>query len=182
METSPLLRDIPQAAPPAAPPASAPASAPAAPVMTSPASAPALPGVRGTAGAGPVVARIWITFEGVRWEPAGRAVPLDNARFTLVGQHAGFPAMLREGLSRAVVEFGLLARGLQGAHHLRAVHPALAAVLGANLEPVGAALEDLDRGAAIGDVEHRIAAAGTGVQLDEGIGHHHFNVAFFGFR
>jgi hypothetical protein len=103
-ETSPLVRDIPQAAPPTAPPASAPASAPAAPpVMTSPASAPALP-VRGTSGAGPVVARIWITFEGGRWEPAGRAVPLDNARFTLVGQHAGFPVFRdREDASRRLL-------------------------------------------------------------------------------
>ncbi len=43
---------------------------------------------------------------------------------------------------------------------------------GADLDPAGALFEQMHFFVALGDVEHRIAAARAGVHLDKGLGHH----------
>lgn len=40
---------------------------------------------------------IWIEFKGARWIHAGPAVPLTDADFIRVGDHAGFPVYARRG-------------------------------------------------------------------------------------
>jgi hypothetical protein len=77
----PALRDVPQAAPP-----SGPAALPPPPL----APAAALPQV-GTSGRGPSTLRVSMTFDGARWDSAGKAEPFTDERFYLVGEYRGFP-------------------------------------------------------------------------------------------
>ncbi len=63
-----------------------------------------------------------------------------------------------------------LAGRLERRDHLIARRPAFDALVGAQLEPVGAALDQLHFTAALHHMKDRIAAPRTGVQLDERIG------------
>jgi hypothetical protein len=39
---------------------------------------------------------VWVQFAGAKWVSAGAAIPLNEANFRVVGEHAGFPVYARE--------------------------------------------------------------------------------------
>jgi hypothetical protein len=88
----------------------------------------------------------------------------------VAGHHAGLPAAAHIVLARRLLQVERLAGRLQRRDHLFARRPALDAAVGAQLEPVGAALDDRDLAAALDHVEHGIAAARPRMQLDVRIG------------
>ncbi len=64
--------------------------------------------------------------------------------------------------------------------HLRAVDPTDGAAVGANLEPVGAAHQDVYRLATIDHVEYRVSLAGPGMHFQIRVGHRHLPVFIIG--
>jgi hypothetical protein len=95
------------------------------------------------------------------------AEPRDQAGAGKVtARYAGLPAATHIVLARGLLQVERLAGWLERRDHLLARHPALDAAVGADLEPVGAALDDLDFAAALDDVKDGIAASRTRVQLD----------------
>ncbi len=88
-------------------------------------------------------------------------------------QRAHFPFGVREVLEACTLEIDFRAVGIQGEFHLRLVDPALVAVAIAHQEPVRALLDDLDRLAAIDDMENRVATAGTRMHFQIRVGDRH---------
>jgi hypothetical protein len=87
----------------------------------------------------------------------------------VAARHAGLPAPAHIVLARRLLQVERLAGRLQRRDHLLARRPSFDAAVGAQLEPVGAALDDRDFAPALDHVEDRVAATGTRVQLDERI-------------
>ena len=94
----------------------------------------------------------------------------DVGAAVVADEHADLAPVRAEVLASGIVDFHLHARRDERLRHLALVHPALVAARVDDLEPVGAPRLDLDRLAALDDVEHREAAARPGAKLEVRIG------------
>src|SRR5690606_23205812 len=87
-------------------------------------------------------------------------------------KHARFPAPPGVVVERERGHVEGLAVETERRDELTLVHPAFDASRNARLVPLGAALEELDALAALGDVEDRITLAGPAAELDVRLGDH----------
>ncbi len=109
----------------------------------------------------------------VRGKRIGAEKGEHRRRLELAAGHAENPLALGKIGLGAFAQPKRLAARQQRLLHLRAACPALLAVGGAQLEPVGLASQNFNHLAAIDDVINRVAAGRAGVQFDERVGDAH---------
>src|SRR5262245_14414984 len=90
------------------------------------------------------------------------------------GKSAAFPASRREVEASRFVDGDRFARHFQRCQHLFARNPAFYVAFGANVKPIGTAMEDFNFIVATDDVENGVTDTRTGVHFQIGICHHGF--------